>query len=222
MKPVKFRSSSIFGERRQVPSPKFEPIVGESVVGSPRALGPTETEGRPPPVPAPKEATPPAVGMHSANEAGLGVSYDGPKPTIKEEHMFTANISTVTNQPRTPLTKEQHFKKSAIASHLVYRVQGIPINYQMVYIKKLLRSKFELDPSMDIYIRSLAVSQDQRRWTVVVSFINAPPSATSPKENDWSFKWYLENEKAIYIKIDTHFIGLTMLYTPGNAEHEIE
>jgi hypothetical protein len=216
MKSVNFRSSSIFVEpRRPVNTLISGPIVGDIVIGSPGPLTPTETEGRLPPVPVPEEVILPA------NEVGLGTPSDGPKPMIDEENLITAHTSTVTNQPQTPFTKEQHFKKSAIASDLVYRVQGIPINCQIDCIKELLRSKFELDPSIDIDIRSLAVSQDQRTRTAVVSFSNAP-SVTSFKENDWPFKWYLENNKAAHIKIDTHFIGLTMLYTPDSAEHEIE
>jgi hypothetical protein len=222
MKSVNFRSGSMFAElRRPVHALISGPIVCDSVIGSSGALAPTETEGLLAPVPVPKEVVLPTTRVHSAVEVGLGISSDGPKPTIDGGNAVTVHTSTVTNRPRTPFTKEQHFKESAIASDLVYRIQGIPINYQRDCIKELLRSKFELDPSMEIDVRSLAASQDQTARTAVVSFVNAT-SATSFEENDWSFRWYLENNKATHIKIDTHFIGLTMLYTPDDAKHEIE
>lgn len=215
VKSVNVRNGSMFAEPRwPVRALISGPVVCDNVIGSPTALTPTEIEGPLTPVPAPKEVVLPTTCVHSTHEVGLGISPGGPKPTIDEEN-------AITDQPRTPFTKERHFKESAIASDLVYRVQGIPINYERDCVKKLLRSRFELDPSMEIDIRSLAVSQDQRARTAVVSFSNTS-SATSFEENDWSFKWHLENNKATHIKIDTRFIGLTMLHTPDSATHEFE
>lgn len=219
MNSVDFGSGSIFGESRHpVSALTSESIVDDDIIGSPRALTLTEAEGRLPPVPVLQELVRPAVNEPAANEANSETSHDG--STIEEESIITGHTS-IASQPRTPLTKEQHFKESGIVPDLVYRVQGIPINYQIGHIKKLLGSKFELDPFTDIDIRSLATSQDQRAQTAVVTFSNVP-SVVLFKGNEWSFKWHLENNKASYIKIDTHFIGLTMLYTPDSAKHELE
>jgi hypothetical protein len=150
---------------------------------------------------------------------GLGASYDN--PSTEEENRITPPTPITANKPRTPITKEHQFKTSAIVSDLVYRVQGIPVNYKKDNVKELLVSKFELDSSLDIDIRSLARSQDQRTQTAIISFSNVSSTA-SFKGNEWSFRWYLENNKISHIKLDTHFIGLTMLSTPDSTEHSIE
>lgn len=164
--------------------------------------------------------TPPTLAPIESEGALPVSSQDGVRLSVNERLNMnerpSANERVSVNE-----TKEQAFKRDGIISDQVYRVHGIPKDYTMDNTKELLRSNLGLDRPVNVEVRSLALSLDQKTKTALVNFSNAS-SEKALDENEWSFKWFVGDSRAIHLNIDTHFIGLTTLYTPQSAIPEIE
>lgn len=145
----------------------------------------------------------------SMNSLAIEDKYDSKKAVVFGNYQPVARGEISTDVTR-------------VTSQTVYRVRGIPIGYQVEELRSLLASKLLTDPAK-IDIRSLATNPSHTSQTATVIFEHIPSPISSDDEN-WEFRWNIvQGKKASHIHIDTHFHGLTMLYSPPeNIKHEIE
>lgn len=108
------------------------------------------------------------------------------------------------------------------ASNFVYRVQGIPIQYEGDETRELLRSALNLNRSTRIDVRSLAFRDDHVEKTAVIGFDPVPPKLSSNSKDEWNLKVDTETGHSIAITIDSHFRGLMVLYSPDRTAHILE
>lgn len=131
-----------------------------------------------------------------------------------------------------------HPKTPATAYNKTYRVRGIPLRYEIKKTRELLHSILDLDYTKPgLKIKSLAVSSNQRSKVATINF-ERTPGRLSLDRDEWSFDVPIDPEnsqscdnddddnvvrRVPRIVIDTHFKGLTTLYSfQKEAEHKLE
>jgi hypothetical protein len=135
------------------------------------------------------------------------------------------------------LVEPRAWKESPALQNQVYRVQGLPIDCSSD-VEHILRALLNLEASITMEIRSLCISHDPGRLVATVSLGSIPQclssSSMSPKD-EWRLRYdtsshisrhdTVEGEKSrrCDITFDTHFRGLTILWSPKNsADHKLE
>jgi hypothetical protein len=157
---------------------------------------------------------------HKSREAVT--SEQGHSPGARE----TAHPTAEKPQQSDGSNKNVIIEESPPKTDHIYRVQGIPIEFEIDDVKKLLRSVLGLEESLAIEIRSLAIHHEQTDRVATVSFDPAPssllPSSFGTKES-WKFKYSYGEGAEHNISFDIHFRGLTVLSSCSNSEdHRIE
>ena len=120
---------------------------------------------------------------------------------------------------------EPPLRSSQTRKDLTYRVQGIPLSVDIIALQKALGVLLE---TQDLRVGSLAPSLITRQGQVATVRI-----AKSPKLPDTHDEWNIpagrtlvvetENNSERMLSIDTHFRGLTPLYSPASdIDHSLE
>lgn len=160
--------------------------------------------------------------QRGSQDSGLGFEIS----PIIAAHQGLANVSPVTVPGTSPAAQNQ-----------VFRVQGIPIRHTSAEVMAFLRSLLNLDSTTTIDIRSLAISHNQNNQVATILPSVIPPCLSNSRVGRgdvWAFPYsmptaslngYTEDvaSRPRTIQFDTHFRGLTILYSPQNdADHKIE
>jgi hypothetical protein len=127
--------------------------------------------------------------------------------------------------------------KDPALKNMVYRVQGLPTDCRNI-VKDLLRSLLKLEAIITIEIRSLSISHDPHTLVATILLGSTPPclfSSSDPPKDEWRFSCDIPSHishhdteegprsRQCEITFDTHFIGLTILWSPKNSEdHKVE
>jgi hypothetical protein len=203
-----FRDDSIYHKPKQG-TLASEPIINKKMVSSPEPLASSKSESlETPALPEFEPLPPPALN----------------NVQVEEDDSLLSHTSASDDEKPATLNKAQPFEVPVMESDIVYRVRGIPTNYSDDQLRTLLASRLELDLSF-IDIRSLATKPGRKTQTAVVVLTSIPSLlSVKDKEDEWVFKWRIvETNHTSHISFDTHFNGLTVLYTPpGNTKHEVE
>jgi hypothetical protein len=111
----------------------------------------------------------------------------------------------------------------------IYRVQGIPIEFEIGDVEKLLRSALNLEKLSSIEFRSLAIHHQKLDQVATVSFDPTPPlflpSIPRAKKDNWRYTYSYgkgSERRNRTISFDTHFKGLTVLRSCPSSDHRIE
>ncbi|KAH0551761.1 hypothetical protein GP486_007020 [Trichoglossum hirsutum] len=167
------------------------------------------------------------IEFEAEDKFGEAVTSKQERPPVARE---TAHPTAEKPQQSGDSDKSVIVEESPLENGHVYRVQGIPIEFEAGDVKRLLRLVLNLEESWSIEIRSLAIHHKQADRVAVVSFNPAPSSlsASSPaeREGSWKFKFgYGEGAKhgIRNISFDIHFRGPTVLSScPNDKDHRID
>jgi hypothetical protein len=138
---------------------------------------------------------------------------------------------------QTDVSGKSMSKEDPALPNVVYRVQGLPTRCKSV-VENLLRSVLKLEASITTEIRSLSISYDPDTLVATICLGSTPEclssSSTLPKD-EWRFSYDIPSDiltndaeedpinRRCEITFDTHFRGLTILWSPKSSEeHEIE
>ncbi|KAJ5675776.1 hypothetical protein N7462_008673 [Penicillium macrosclerotiorum] len=95
---------------------------------------------------------------------------------------------------------------------LDYRVRGISLEYTGNDLLKFLERKLDLEPNITGRIKSLATGPAGDK-VAVIAWRPRPACFSTPNQDEWEFGPTSDDDK-MHITIDTHFRGLSVLYTP--------
>jgi hypothetical protein len=126
--------------------------------------------------------------------------------------------------------------ESSTVQNQIYRVQGLPTD--CIRVEDVLRSLLSPEAPIAVKVRSLAISHDPDTLVATISLESIPPSLSpscASREDDWRFTYDISpaslrgddikgaTHKRCEITFDTHFRGLTILWSPQkSADHKIE
>ncbi|KAJ5175438.1 uncharacterized protein N7482_001315 [Penicillium canariense] len=109
----------------------------------------------------------------------------------------------------------------AVTKDLDYRVRGIRLEYTGNDVLSYLSRKLDIEPNVVGRIKALATSPTGDK-IAVVAWRPQPACLSTPGKDEWDFG-PTDNDDDIHITVDTHFRGVTVLYTPPpNLPHTME
>lgn len=107
------------------------------------------------------------------------------------------------------------------AKVLDYRVRGINLDCSRERLLSFLHNKLNLEPEVIGRIKSLATDYTSNSQVAVISWRPRPACLSVPND-EWIFGPSSDDDD-IHITVDTHFRGVTILYSPPpGAPHTVE
>jgi hypothetical protein len=108
-----------------------------------------------------------------------------------------------------------------VTKHLDYRVRGIKLEHAVPDLLSYLSRKLGIEPTVVGRVKALATSPTGDK-VAVVAWRPQPACLSTPGKDEWEFG-PTSDEDDIYITVDTHFRGVTVLYSPPpDVPHMIE
>jgi hypothetical protein len=108
-----------------------------------------------------------------------------------------------------------------VTKDLDYRIRGIKPEHTSPDLLSYLSRKLGIEPTVVGRIKALATSQTGDK-VAVVAWRPQPACLSTPGKEEWEFG-PTSDEDDTYITVDTHFRGVTVLYSPPpDVPHMIE
>lgn len=102
-----------------------------------------------------------------------------------------------------------------------YRVQGIKLEYAVPDLLSYLSRKLGIEPTVVGRIKALSTSQTGDK-VAIIAWRPQPACLSAPGMDEWHFGPTSDDDD-IHITVDTHFRGVTVLYSPPpDIPHMIE
>ncbi|KAF7718620.1 Uncharacterized protein PECH_006351 [Penicillium ucsense] len=188
--------SSYFSETRSTNPPMSIPHENSDGI-EPPALR-TPVYGSPNPFQSEKEQ----ISPDSSDHAGHQSAPQSPLDQRSGNDHTPTNGSSSAKRPKTlPLVKD-----------LDYRVRGIKLEHTGPNILAYLRSKLGIESTVVGRVKALATSQNGDK-VAVVAWRPQPKCLSAPGKDEWEFG-PTSDDDSLHITVDTHFRGVTILYSP--------
>lgn len=180
----------------------------------------SEGAGPPSPIVVPEHITGPEIRQRReslGNQFNIPESGDPLRPGPLCRPSIGITNPGFTRPPMSPETAPL----SQVTKDLDYRVRGIKLEHAVPDLLTYLSRKLGIEPTVVGRVKALATSQTGDK-VAVVAWRPQPACLSTPGKDEWEFG-PTSNEDEIYITVDTHFRGVTVLYSPPpDVLHMIE
>ncbi|KAJ5480917.1 hypothetical protein N7539_006811 [Penicillium diatomitis] len=152
--------------------------------------------------PNPSQSEKEQISPESSDHAGHQLASQSPLDQRSGNDHTPTNGSSSAQRPKTlPLVKD-----------LDYRVRGIKLEQTGTNILSYLSSKLGIESTIVGRVKALATSQNGDK-VAVVAWRPQPKCLSAPGKDEWEFG-PTSDDDTLHITVDTHFRGVTILYSP--------
>lgn len=180
----------------------------------------SEGAGSPSPIVVPDQITSPQIRTRReslGNQFNLPNLGDPLRPGLLRRPSNGGNYPGSAIPPISPETAPL----PQVTKDLDYRVRGIKLEHAVPDLLSYLSRKLGIESTVVGRVKALATSQTGDK-VAVVAWRPQPACLSTPGKDEWEFG-PTSDEDDIYITVDTHFRGVTVLYSPPpDVPHMIE